>query len=453
MKKIYVLDTNVLIQDPQAIYKFEDNEVVLPDTVIEELDRLKGKEGDLGYIARSCIREIEELRQTGDILNGVEMGQGGIFRIETDCKEVVMPEDWDLVKADNNIVRIAKGLDEKHEDKRVILVSKDAIVRIKATVVGVESQDYDTQAVTDEDLEYTGRCNIEVGYDEITAYYKNPVLKLSDEKIKEYGLKENEYVMLSCGTSTALGRYTKGKVVGLVHSKDTPCDITLLNSGQKFAAEALLMPAEEAPLVILKGPAGTAKTFLTLACGLEQVMRKKPEYRKVLLTRANVAFDADLGALPGDEVAKVSPLLRGCLDNIELLLDRDSVELGGEHAEYELTDKVNEVFDRNYVSVEALGYLRGRSITNQYVLIDEAQNTSPQQMLGILTRAGEGTKIVLCGDLDQIDNTKLSKHSNGLAFALKTMAGSEYCHVVGFSEKETTRSPLAKEAAKRMILK
>ena len=307
--------------------------------------------------------------------------------------------------------------------------------------------------MTDEDLEYTGRCNIEVGYDEITAYYKNPVLKLSDEKIKEYGLKENEYVMLSCGTSTALGRYTKGKVVGLVHSKDTPCDITLLNSGQKFAAEALLMPAEEAPLVILKGPAGTAKTFLTLACGLEQVMRKKPEYRKVLLTRANVAFDADLGALPGDEVAKVSPLLRGCLDNIELLLDRDSVELGGEHAEYELTDKVNEVFDRNYVSVEALGYLRGRSITNQYVLIDEAQNTSPQQMLGILTRAGEGTKIVLCGDLDQIDNTKLSKHSNGLAFALKTMAGSEYCHVVGFSEKETTRSPLAKEAAKRMVLK
>ena len=292
-------------------------------------------------------------------------------------------------QADNNIVRIAKGLDEKHEDKRVILVSKDAIVRIKATVVGVESQDYDTQAVTDEDLEYTGRCNIEVGYDEITAYYKNPVLKLSDEKIKEYGLKENEYVMLSCGTSTALGRYTKGKVVGLVHSKDTPCDITLLNSGQKFAAEALLMPAEEAPLVILKGPAGTAKTFLTLACGLEQVMRKKPEYRKVLPTRANVA----------------------------------------------------------------LGYLRGRSITNQYVLIDEAQNTSTQQMLGILTRAGEGTKIVLCGDLDQIDNTKLSKHSNGLAFALKTMAGSEYCHVVGFSEKETTRSPLAKEAAKRMVLK
>lgn len=453
MKKIYVLDTNVLIQDPEAIYKFEDNDVVLPDTVIEELDRLKGRDGDIGYIARKCIREIEKLRQTGDILNGVEMEQNGIFRIETDCKKVEMPEDWDLTKPDNNIVRIAKGLAEKHVDKRVILVSKDAIVRIKATVVGVESEDYDTQTVTDEDLEYTGRCKVEIDYDDLVKYYKNPVLSLSEDKIKEYNLKENEYVVLASGMSTALGRYSKGKVVGLRHDKDTPCDITLLNSGQKFAAEALLMSAEEAPLVILKGPAGTAKTFLTLACGLEQVMRKKPEYRKVLLTRANVAFDNDLGALPGDEIDKVSPLLRGCLDNIELLLDRDSVELGGENAEYELKDKVREVFERNYVSIEALGYLRGRSITNQYILIDEAQNTSPQQMLGILTRAGEGTKIVICGDLDQIDNTKLSKYSNGLAFALKTMAGSEYCHIVGFSEKETTRSPLAKEAAKRMVLK
>lgn len=453
MKKIYVLDTNVLIQDPESIYKFEDNEVVLPDTVIEELDRLKNKTGELGYISRKCIREIEELRKSGDILNGVKMEHGGIFRIETDCKEVEMPEDWDLAKADNNIVRIAKGLTEKHRDKQVILVSKDAIVRIKATTVEVESQDYDAEIVDDEDLAYMGRCRVEVEYEDIQKFYSTRELKLSEEMIAKYGLIENEYILLASGTSTALGRYTHGTVVGLKYENENPCDITLLNSGQKFAAEALLMPAEEAPLVILKGPAGTAKTFLTLACGLSQIMVKRPEYRKLLLTRANVAFDNDLGALPGDEIDKVSPLLRGCLDNIELLLDKQSVEVGGQKAEYELKDKVTEVFERGYVSIEALGYLRGRSITNQYVLIDEAQNTSPNQMLGILTRAGEGTKIVICGDLDQIDNTKLDRHTNGLAFALKAMAGSELCHIVGFSEKETTRSPLAKEAAKRMILK
>lgn len=460
MKKIYVLDTNVLLQDPESIHNFEDNEVVLPDTVIEELDRLKGRNGELGYNSRKCIREIEMLRKSGDILAGVPMKDGGIFRIETDCKDVEMPEDWDLGKADNNVIRIAKGLSEKHSDKKVILVSKDAIVRIKATTVGVLSEDYDTEVVDDEDLIYNGRCLIEVEYDLISNFYSTHNIEVSDEFVKKNKLKENEYVTLACGSATALGRYTKNHIVGLKYEKATPCDITLLNSGQKFAAEALLAPAEEVPLVILKGPAGTAKTFLTLACGLEQVMepqkaknkKKLSSYRKILLSRANVAFDNDLGALPGDEIDKVSPLLRGCLDNIELLLDKESVKTGGSDAEYELRDKVNEVFDRGWVSIEALGYLRGRSITNQYVLIDEAQNTSPNQMLGILTRAGEGTKIVICGDLDQIDNTKLDRHTNGLAFALKTMAGSELCHIVGFSEKEATRSPLAKEAAKRMVL-
>jgi PhoH-like ATPase len=363
-----------------------------------------------------------------------------------------MPADWDLTKADNNIIRIAKGLSEKFSDRKVILVTKDAIVRIKATTVNVVSEDYDSEVVEDEDLVYSGRCLIEVAYDEIETFYSTRKLKLTDERIKSYNLKENEYITLVCGTATALGRYTEGCVVGLKYENEHPCDITLLNSGQKFAAEALLAPAEEVPLVILKGPAGTAKTFLTLACGLSQIMVKRPDYRKLLLTRANVAFDNDLGALPGDEIDKVSPLLRGCLDNIELILDKDSVKIGGEKAEYELQDKVREVFDRGYVSIEALGYLRGRSITNQYVLIDEAQNTSPNQMLGILTRAGEGTKIVICGDLDQIDNTKLDKHTNGLAFALKSMAGSKLCHIVGFSDKETTRSPLAKEAANRMVM-
>lgn len=169
----------------------------------------------------------------------------------------------------------------------------------------------------------------------------------------------------------------------------------------------------------------------------------------MIITRANVSFDNDIGALPGDEVDKVSPLMRGCLDNIELLVDTKNVKNGGN--EDELRGKVEYLFDHNYIDVQALSYLRGRSITNQILLIDEAQNTSPNQMLGILTRAGEGTKIIICGDLDQIDNTKLDRHTNGLAFALKTMMGSPLCWIVGFSREETTRSRLAAEAAERMV--
>lgn len=452
MRKVYVLDTNVLMQDPMAFYNFEDNEVVIPDTVIEELDTLKSRAGELGYNSRTSIREIEALRKTGNILEGVLLPNGGIFRIETDCKEVEMPLDWDISKPDNNIIRIAKGLAEKEQGhKEVILVSKDSIVRIKATMVNVASQDYENEIVEDAELQYTGRTILEVSYDDLTHFYKKGVIEVKKSSLKDIKFTENEYIVLTCGNASALGRYTNKKIVSLVHMEDNPSGITLMNTGQRFAAEALLMSADEAPLVILKGPAGTAKTFLTLACGLEKVMQKRPEYRKLLLTRANVSFDNDLGALPGDEIDKVGPLLRGCMDNLELILDKKAVQVGGEKAEASLKEQVAEIMSKGLVSIEALGYLRGRSITNQIVLIDEAQNTSPNQMLGILTRAGEGTKIVICGDLDQIDNTKLDKHTNGLAFALKTMAGSPLCHIVGFLENETTRSALAKEAAKRMV--
>ena len=466
MVKTYILDTNVLIQDPDAIYKFEENEIVIPDVVIEELDKLKKGYGEVGYNARKAIKAIEALRLQGNILEGVKLvasskvhgkkTQYGKLRIETDCKHVSMPEDWDPLKPDNNIIRIAKGIKEQNPSKTVILVSKDAIVRIKATVLGVISQDYQNQIVADEYLDYNGRAEIEIDdsdYEVIESFYKNGEITLSEEETKEYKLIENEYLVVKCGTSTKLGRYTKGKIVALEHENDRPYDITPLNAGQKFALEALLKPASEVPFVILKGPAGTAKTFLSLACGMEDVVngvgRKRPKYRKILLSRANVQFDNDLGALPGDEFDKVNPLMRGCLDNLEKLIDIESVRRGGERAEQELADKLNEVFERGWVSIEALGYLRGRSIDNTYIIIDEAQNTTPNQMLGILTRAGEDTKIVICGDLDQIDNTKLDRHTNGLAAAIKYMSGSELCHIVGFSNKEATRSKLSAEVARR----
>lgn len=440
-KKNYLLDTNVLIQDPDAIFKFDENNVVIPDIVIEELDKLKKKEGDIGYNARQSIRNIEKLRKSGNILDGILLENGGIFRIETNFKSVELPEGWDDASPDNGIMKVAKGLMDSGYSP--ILISKDAIMRIKATTMGIIAEDYENESVDEEYLSYDGRTEINLENEDIQNFYKNGYLAVNDR----FSLIENQFVLMRAQGS-AIGRYTNGRIVKLEHVNDHPFGIDFRNIGQKFAAEALISDSNLAPLVILKGPAGTAKTFLSLACGLESVMEKN-EYRKMIITRANVSFDNDIGALPGDEVDKVGPLMRGCLDNIELLVDSKNVKNGGN--ENELRGKVEYLFDHNYIDVQALGYLRGRSITNQILLIDEAQNTSPNQMLGILTRAGEGTKIILCGDLEQIDNTKLDRHTNGLAFALKTMAGSPLCWIVGFSREETTRSRLAAEAAERMV--
>lgn len=439
-RKTYILDTNVLIQDPNAMFNFGSNEVVISDITIEELDKLKKKNGDLGYSARASIRNIDSLMKKGNILKGIKLDNNGIFRIETDCKNTILPEGWDEKSPDNGIMKVAKGLSESR--KNIILVSKDAIMRIKSTTMGIKSEDYENEAVDEEYLSYNGRTEIDISNDDIYEFYKNGYIK-TDEK-----LTENEFVLLKA-QSTALGRYTNGKIVKLNHLDKHPFGINYLNNGQKFAAEALLSDANVAPLVILKGPAGTAKTFMSLACGLQKVAEEK-EYRRMILTRANVSFDNDIGALPGDEISKVSPLMRGCLDNIEVLVDEKSAREYGHEAE--INSKVDYLFDRGILDIQAMGYLRGRSITNQILLIDEAQNTSPNQMLGIITRAGKGTKIILCGDLDQIDNTKLDRHTNGLAFALKTMVGSPLCWTIGFESEETSRSKLAEEAAQRMLV-
>lgn len=450
-KKTYVLDTNVLIQDPDSLFKFQNNDVVLADVTIEELDNLKKAQGEVGYSARKASRYIEDLRHQGDLLKGVKLGKGmGTFRIEINHICESMPKNWDMSKPDNNIIRVAKGLSSTSD--HVILVSKDLLVRIKADMVNVKVEDYESEKVDEEVLTYNGRERIYVSPDVITNLYKDGRIPYDNPGLQ---LHENEFVLLIDETNlshTGIGRYTEGTIVKLKHEKETPFDVISKNLGQKCAMEALLEPASTAPLVILKGPAGTAKTFLSLACGLEQAYNTdKPSYRNILMTRANVSFDADIGALPGSEIDKVNPLLRGCLDNIELLVDSQGVKSGAPKMETQA--KVDELFERGIIDIQALSFLRGRSITKQYLIVDEAQNTSPNQMLGILTRAGEGTKVIICGDLDQIDNTKLDRHSNGLAFALEKMRGSKLCWIFGFTNEECTRSPLAMEAADRMVEK
>lgn len=457
-RKIYVLDTNVLMADPNAMFRFEDNIVAIPDVVIEELDNHKKDAGDIGFNVREAHRNFKKLRESGNLITGISTYSDGMVIVlpsdeETSC---CMPPAWNPNKPDNIILALAKSLQNSFDKIKVAVVSNDTNVQIKADEIGLLAEEYLHERVAEDFLTYTGRVELLITGEQFELFKKS---ELSNDTVKEIQalnnveLKENEFVMLKNKDTygTLVGKMKNGCIVPLIFESSEPFGITPRNSGQRFALEALMTSADEIPLVILAGPAGTAKTFLSLACGLEKTIEAK-DYRRIILTRANVEFDKDIGSLPGSEEEKVGPLMRGAMDNLELLVDESSVKKRGKNTatEDEISDKVTELFDRGYIRTEALGFLRGRSLTRQYVLIDEAQNTSVSQMKGILTRPGDGTKIVICGDLDQIDNPKLDRHNNGLAYALKLMSGDPLCAVVGFSEKESTRSKLAAKVAEKI---
>lgn len=462
--KVFVLDTNILMSDPDAVFKFTDNVVVIPDTVIEELDNHKKDSGDTGYNVRHAHRNLKALRDSGNLVHGVPTEGGGIVIVSSSQTDdaALMPSGWETKKPDNVILALAKRLQLAIPKAKVVIVSNDTNAQIKADEIELFVEEYLHERVEEDYLSYTGRVDLSLTNDEFELYLKYQHEEVSQSEVSgkfiediearnDLKLKENEYIVLRNADTggTLIGKIQNHMIVPLQYDGSNPYDITPRGLGQRFAIESLMAPAGKIPLVILTGPAGTAKTFLTLACGLEQTMVSK-DYRRIVLTRANVEFDKDIGALPGTEEEKVGPLMRGALDNLELLVDEKGVRKKNMATEDEISDKVMELFDRGYLKVEALGFLRGRSVTRQYVFIDEAQNTSASQMKGILTRAGEGTKIIISGDLDQIDNPRLDRHNNGLAYALKLMANDPLCAVVGFSDKESTRSALAARVAEKI---
>ncbi len=457
MKKIYVLDTNVLIQAPHALRCFDDNDVVLPLVVLEELDTHKRDEGERGANVREVIRLLEALREKGDLTEGVELQDGAIFRIEKNYKDVELPSDMVEYKSDNRILRVCKGLSETHKEK-VILVTKDILMRIKAQLLGIAAQDFTTEQVVSHGEQYAGRIRV-FAPEEIFKEFRRkgvPVdqVYVCDENGEKQTpvLYENEFVILQGDQSmnkTQMGRVDHGVIRKLEFEKAQPYGVTPRNAGQYFLQEALMQPAEKAPLVIVKGMAGTAKTFYSLAVGLEKMInRPTGEYRRILVCRPNSQFDDDIGFLPGDEQDKIGPLLRPVIDNLEQLIDSNEEERYKD--EKELEGKTDEIFDRGIVQAEALNFIRGRSILKTYLIIDEAQNMTPAQAKGIITRAGKDTKIILLGDPNQIDRPFLDERTNGLSYASEHMKGSELCWQITLSTEECERSKLAMDAIGRM---
>lgn len=456
MQKTYVLDTNVLIQAPYALQSFEDNHLVLPLAVLEELDGLKNTEGERGANARQAIRYLESLRTAGNLLEGVPLPGGGTLRLEVNCVDVKLPEGFPDHKNDNRILKICLGL--QNGKMPVILVTKDIVVRVKAQMLGIQAEDFTTEQAPVSEEQYTGRCEVFVAEKKFEDFKKKHIAPEEVYQANEAGEKlpvtlvPNQFVILKADQSarkTQLGRFDGKKIVPLAFQKKKPYSVSPRNVGQKFLQEALMADAEEAPLVIVKDMAGTAKTFYTLAVGLHAMMeQEEPAYRRILISRPNAQFDDDIGFLPGDESEKIAPLLRPVVDNLELLVDQNEKERFAD--ERSLSGKVEELFDRRIVDAQALNFIRGRSISKTYLVIDESQNLTPKQAKGIITRAGMGTKIILLGDPQQIDHPLLDERTNGLSYAAEKMKGSPLCWQVTMSAEECERSALAMDAVKRM---
>lgn len=457
MIKTYVLDTNVLIQAPDALRCFEDNQVVLPLAVLEELDNLKKAEGERGANARAAIRLLERLRGAGDLTKGVELENGGSLRVEKNFIDVKLPEDLPEDRMDNRILKICLGLSQT-EERQVVLVTKDILLRIKAQMIGIRAEDFTSEQVREDTDQYRGRTDVFVSEENFREFKKKGIPLKEVYRVDGEGRKlnpeffENEFVILHNEMSpdkTQLGRVENEKIRKLEYKKSRPYGINPRNAGQYFLQEALMQPAEKAPLVIVKGMAGTSKTFYALAVGLEKLLNHPTgEYRRILICRPNAQFDEDIGFLPGDEKEKISPLLRPIMDNLEQLIDSD--EESRYEDERELQGKIDEIFERGLIQAEALNFIRGRSIVKTYLIIDEAQNMTPRQAKGIITRAGKDTKVILLGDPNQIDRPFLDERTNGLSYASEHMKGSPLCWQVSMKASECERSKLAMDAVQRM---
>ncbi|KYZ76017.1 phosphate starvation-inducible protein PhoH [Anaerosporomusa subterranea] len=461
MAKCYVLDTNVLLYSPSSIFAFSEHMVVIPEVVIEELDRFKKEATERGANSRQVSRLIDELRLQGNLLEGVDINQlGGILRLESNHMNTEMPPHWEREKADNRILQVCKGLLESGH--QTILVSRDTNMRVKATILRIQAEDFRNDKVAKIDQQYTGRATVYTSSEVINQFHKDEANWLAPEKLCSYdesaglvtaaSLVTNQFLVIRSTDNdrhTALGRFDGQKVIHLRYRNRNPFGVTPRNVGQIFMQECLMLSAEEAPMVIIKGPAGTAKTFYSLAVGLYKYMEIRPrEYHHLLICRPHAMLDEGIGFLPGSEAEKLEPYMRSIKDNLFTLMSGNSLVEEKEVAQAE--DTVNMLFEKRIIQTEALAYQRGRSLQKYWVIFDEMQNSTPRQAKAVLTRSGLGTKIIMMGDPAQIDNPLLDSQSNGLSYAGEKMMGSKLCFQVTMLPEECERSPLAAEAAMRL---
>jgi PhoH-like ATPase len=426
--KTFVIDTNVFIHRHDAMLSFRDNEVVIPLWVLEELDRLKTYSDERGRNARHAIRLIDEIGRHGNLRDGVKMENGSTLRVAL-AYEASPPRDMLEDKADNKIILAAYDLMQK--GRTVFFVSKDINARVKATALGIRAVDYEKQKVNADKL-YTGYTELDVSRDTLESLRTNKRIRWPDS------LPPNHYLILNERTTgqASVGRIDAepGELVFVDYKMPAVAGVRPLNHQQRMAFDLLL--DESVELVSMIGKAGTGKTLLAIAAGLKMTLEDK-RYSRVLVSRPVIPMGKDIGYLPGAKNEKLSHWMQPLFDNLEFVMSvykRPNLK------------STEQLINSRIIELEALSYIRGRSLPGQFIIIDEAQNLSPHEIKTIVSRAGEGSKVVLTGDPQQIDSPYLDANSNGLSFLIEAFKGLDiFGHATLLKSERSRLSELAAE--------
>ncbi len=438
MQKNYVLDTNILLHDPHAIFKFEDNTVVLPIHVLEEVDTFKKESTERGRNARMVARLLDELRTKGSLSDGVATTEGGLLRVQVPKTRPRLDVAINPTSPDHMILQTALEVRAAFPERPTIFVTMDVNLRVRADALGLPSETYENESVSLEALD-TGAVELTVDDATFSQFSEHGAIAPPEGA----SLYANVCVVLrdrSERPKTALGRFVadRNQVVALKVPREGVMGIKPRNPEQSFALDLLL--DDSVRLVTLMGTAGTGKTLVAMAASLKRVL-DDGTYTRVLVSRPVMPMGRDLGFLPGSMEEKLNPWMQPVFDNLEFLLMS-----GG--ARQQRIRGYEELMDRGQLQVEPLTYIRGRSLPHQYVIVDESQNLTPHEVKTIVTRCGEGTKIVLTGDPHQIDNPYVDSSSNGLSFTAHRLKGEPLVGHVLLTKGE--RSALANVAAAKL---
>ena len=442
MKKTYVLDTNVILHSAQALSSFEDNEVVIPKTVIEELDKFKRNQDELGRNTRQAIRQIDALRQKGSLAKGVKLDNSlnprkcGSLRVM--ISEGRLSGSSDMNVPDNRILNVAKMLMEK-EKHPVIFITKDLNLRLKADALGIPVEDFECEQVNSDEL-FSGVLTLPADASLMDQFHRDGFLEIP----KGVTLYPNEFVMFADKVNehhTTVGWCRHGRIEVLPNGAGEHVGgITPRSLEQRMALMLLTDP--EIQVVSLVGQAGSGKTLLALAAAVEQAINNNL-YERILVSRPIVPMGKDIGYMPGGKDEKLSVWMQPIYDNLEFLLQN-----GGKKDQQTVRRRLDDMRRNHQLEPEALTYIRGRSIPRQSIIVDEAQNLTPHEVKTIVSRAGMGSKMILTGDPAQIDNPYLDASSNGLSYLVEHLKGIDlHGHI---TLKKSERSPLAAAAAEHL---
>jgi len=438
-KKNYVLDTSVYLTDANSIFEFGNNDIFIPLKVLEEIDKHKKRQDSAGANARRIIRTLDELRTTGDLQKGVRLGKGkGLIKVMSySCLTgSIFPPDLDIRIPDHAILATAKAVQQKQLNRKMIVVSRDINMRVICDSIGMIAEDYITEkAAESSDQLYNGFVEHLVDDQVIDRFYDGEEILIEEDEVE--GLwHPNQFVMMVSNANekkTALARFQSHHMPlkNIIHDKLPDWNINSRNKEQAFAMDLLMNP--DIKIVSLIGRAGSGKTLCAIAAGLQQTLGTGENYyNRLIVSRPVQPLGKDIGFLPGTMHEKMLPWLMPIQDNLQYLLgDKNAMQM---------------YIEKGKIEIEALTYIRGRSIADAYVVIDEAQNLTKHEIKTIITRIGDGTKIVLTGDIEQIDNIYVNETSNGLAHAIESFKQYPIAGHVTFKKGE--RSELATLASK-----